>query len=226
MPIFENNRQLLDQFRGGAREALAAVYRRYVDDVALLVRRGFTMDAGGVVHVRGARDAEAERDLVQETFLRAFAEPARRAYDGLRPYRPYLLRITKNLMVDRFRARRREAAAAGDSDSATVGGSDGADAGGARGVGDIDALLAANGDLGDDGREMEADLDWKALRAAAAEVLGREARRFVALRFEEELSQDEVAARMRVSRRRVRRLEDGVQAGLARHLETRGLSGG
>lgn len=47
MPIFDNNRELLDRFRRGERAALAAVYEHYVDDVALLARRGFAIDARG-----------------------------------------------------------------------------------------------------------------------------------------------------------------------------------
>ena len=46
---------------------------------------------------------EQALDLVQEVFLRAFDERARLGYDGLRPYRPYLLRIAKNLRIDTAR---------------------------------------------------------------------------------------------------------------------------
>lgn len=207
MSVFEGKRDLLDRFRRGDRAALAEVYERYVDDVAMVVRRGFTMESQGMV-VPGARDREVEREIVQDTFLRAFTEAARLAYDGLRPYRPYLLRITKNLMIDRLRARAREGAAVGD-------------------VGDIDRLLETNAPFdAEPERDAGEDLRWRLLSARTAEYvagLDEESRTLVKLRFDEELSQDTVASRMRCTRRRVRTLEERVQDGLRRHLKKLGL---
>lgn len=208
MPMFDNDRALLDRFRRGDRDALAAVYARYVDEVATLARRGFTMESSGHVYVRGAgRDGEYE--LVQETFAKAFAEKARNAYDGLQPYRPYLLRITKNLMIDRFRAEQRQAHGIALDDP---------------GVGDIEEILASNAGFT---QVAEApDLHWKTLLAAATECVATfdaESRQLVALRFEEELSQDEAAIRMACSRRRVRTIEQRVQDRLRKWLQQRGL---
>ena len=207
MTIFANNRELLDRFRRGDREALSAVYYRYVDEVATLVRRGFTIESSGHAYVRGL-DADGERELVQDTFAKAFAEKARHAYDGISPYRPYLLRITKNLMIDRYRA----------AQHATVELD-------ANGVGDIDQLLAANAEFSV-GDEPE-DLHWKQLRGATTEfvaTLDDESRQLIALRFVEELSQDETALRLKCTRRRVRTVEDRVVAGLRKSLQKRGLS--
>jgi RNA polymerase sigma factor (sigma-70 family) len=204
--IFVNNRPLLERFRRGERAALSEVYYRFVDDVATLARRGFTMESSGHVYVRGA-DRDGERELVQDTFTRAFAERARLAYDGVSPYRPYLLRITKNLMIDRYRAERREVVNL-DRD----------------GVGDLEELLARNAEL--PRGEPPADLHWTALLAAAKEhlaTLDQESRDLVALRFTEELSQDETAGRMGCSRRRVRTVEDRVTEGLRKWLKQRGL---
>jgi RNA polymerase sigma factor (sigma-70 family) len=194
--IFANDRALLDRFRRGDRAALAAVYERYVDDVATLARRGFTIESSGHVYVRGAgRDGEYE--ITQETFARAFAEKARLAYDGLQPYRPYLLRITKNLMIDRFRVEQKLV----ELDAAS-----------------IDAALPP--------AEEPVELHWKTLfEAATAYVatLDAEHRQFVTLRFEDECSQDETAAHMKCTRRRVRTLERDVQDGLRTWLKSRGL---
>jgi RNA polymerase sigma factor (sigma-70 family) len=203
--IFRDDRPLLERFRRGERAALAAVYERYVDDVATLARRGFTIESSGHVYVRGA-SRDAERELVQDTFLRAFAESARMAYDGLSPYRPYLLRITKNLMIDRHRAAKAHAKHVDDS-----------------GVGDIDALLAANAVLG--GADP-IQLDWQAQLAATRAYLATlddETRQIVTLRFEDELSQEEVAAKVGCTRRRVRSVEDRAQAELRAYLKQRGL---
>jgi len=206
--IFSNDRDLLERFRRGDRAALAAVYERYVDDVATLARRGFTIESSGHVYVRGAT-GDGERELTQETFVRAFGEKARLAYDGIGPYRPYLLRVTKNLMIDRYRAAQKEAKHVEHVES---------------GVGDIDALLATNAALPAD--EPEDDLDWKTQVAATAAYLATlddESRGIITLRFEDELSQDEVAARIGCTRRRVRSVEARAQDELRVYLRKRGL---
>jgi RNA polymerase sigma-70 factor (ECF subfamily) len=112
MPILPKDPALLARFREGDREALEKVYWAYVDRVGRVVRHGFSMmrrDLGGAAsgHVEGARPDEVA-DLVQETFLRAFAAPARLAYDGVRDYGPFLTTITRNLLVDRVRRLGRE----------------------------------------------------------------------------------------------------------------------
>ena len=199
MTIFANDRDLLDRFRRGERAALAAVFEHYVDDVATLARRGFVIESSGHVVVRGAgRDGEYE--LVQETFAKAFADKARLAYDGLSPYRPYLLRITKNLMIDRYRAEQK-AARTIDLDGV-----------------DLDALQPA--------AEEPPDLHWQRLATATAEYLATldpQQREFVKLRFEDGQSQDRVAEMLGHSRRKVRTLEAAVQKGLRTWLKRRGF---
>ena len=204
--IFAGDRALLDRFRRGDRDALAAVYERYVDDVATLARRGFTIESSNHAVVRGA-GREGEYELVQDTFVRAFAEKARLAYDGIQPYRPYLLRITKNLMIDRYRAEQKTAGAV-ELDT----------------IRDLDALLATNAELPQIAAPVDPDAA-KLFEATAAYVatLSDEARRLVALRFEAELSQDETAEKLGVTRRRIRTLERDVQDGLRTYLKSRGL---
>jgi len=147
--------------------------------------------------VRGVT-GDAERDIVQETFARAFSDKARTAYNGIDPYRPYLMRIAKNLLIDRFRASSKQELELPD-----------------------DATLDT-GELGDE----PPDLDWDRRRAATLEYLATldpEERELVRVRFEEEKSQDETAAQLGCSRRRVRTLEANVQAGLRKWLRQRRL---
>lgn len=204
MTIFADDRELLARFRRGDRGALTTVYRRYVDEVATLARRGFTIESSGHTYIRGV-DRDAEFELVQETFAKAFVERARLAYDGVQPFRPYLLRITKNLMIDRFRAKQRSIVEL-----------DG------MGVGDLEHLLATTTELP---AEPE-DLDWTKRVAVVKQftaTLDAETQRIVRLRFEDERSQDDVAAELGCSRRRVRTVERDVQVELRKWLQQRGL---
>jgi len=207
MSIFENNRDLLARFRRGEREALEQVYEAFVNDVAILARRGFTIQSQDHVYVTGA-DAEAEKELVQESFVKAFGEKARFSFDGLRPYRPFLLRITKNLMIDRYRLCKKQRTRQGG-----------------RGIGDIDELLERNADFGVF-EDQDESLHWKRLEAATKDFLAKldtESRDVIHFRFENELSQDVVAKQLECSRRRVRTVEKRVQQQLKKHLKRLGL---
>ncbi len=193
MTIFEGNRELLLSFRAGDTKALARVYWHYVDLVERVLRRGFV---SGDVRVPGVGDPDV-RDVLQDTFARAFSATARAGYDGLRPFRNYLLRIARNLLVDRARIAKRV---------------------------DLDADLddEASADTGADEALEQGELE-QATRSFIG-GLDPEQRELVRLRFEEETSQDRVAHRMGISRRRVRTLEKRVRDGLARHLAAAGLS--
>ncbi len=102
------DRALCEAFRRGERGALGEVYQEYAAAVFALLRRGFEFEsAGRRIRFAGfAEHAEVE-NLVQEVFVRAFGEPARLAYDGLRPYRNYLFTIARNLVSDIYRKKSR-----------------------------------------------------------------------------------------------------------------------
>src|SRR5262245_21462914 len=104
LPIFQEHPELLPAFRRGDRSALEAVYRRYVSDVVRLLRLGVT---SGGARARGI-DGHALLDAAQDVFVRAFGEAGRLGYDGIRPYRAYLLRIAQNLRIDQLRRAGRE----------------------------------------------------------------------------------------------------------------------
>jgi RNA polymerase sigma factor (sigma-70 family) len=98
MTVFASDKELLRRFRTGDRRALATVYWHYVDAVAVLLRRCLAAaDHGGW-------DAQADlADLLQDIFVKAFAERVRLAYDDRREYRPYLLAIARTALVDHLR---------------------------------------------------------------------------------------------------------------------------
>jgi RNA polymerase sigma factor (sigma-70 family) len=93
----------LGPFRDGQRWAFERVYRAYVRELDAYLRS----------LARRAQFPELEQpsavaDSLQEVFVRAFAPAARAAYDGERPYGPYLRKIAKNYFVDQLRARGRK----------------------------------------------------------------------------------------------------------------------
>ena len=187
--------------------ALEAVYRAHVDEVARLVRRGFTYARDKVVHVPGLGDEAAQMDLIQDSFVRAFGEKARRAYDPQRPYRAYLLRITKNLMIDRLRKSGREVELP-DSD----------------GVGDLEGILAD--DLPFEQEDPACQAHWGRQWEQTihrVQSLPDEQRTFYRLRYEQAEAQARVAQKMGITRRRVRTLEQGLRRGLRKHLRNKGL---
>lgn len=187
MPIFATDRALLDRYRRGDRDALSKVYRHYVNVVETLVRRGFSIESA---FIRGL-DREAAVDIVQETFIKAFGERARLAFDGVQPFQPYLLRIAKNLMIDRYRRR-------------------------------APSVVAVE-DLGEVAPE---DLAWQQQLASTKDFiasLSAEEQRIVALRFDEERSQEDVADMVGCTRRRVRTVERDVQTALRKWLVARGF---
>ena len=82
MTLLREDRQLLHRFRRGEAEALAAVYRAYVDQVAGFLRGGFAFKSKGEPYTfAGFRSPSDLQDALQETFCRAFSERARLAYE-------------------------------------------------------------------------------------------------------------------------------------------------
>jgi RNA polymerase sigma-70 factor, ECF subfamily len=207
MSVFQGSPDLLRRFRDADSSALDAVYRHYVDDVWRMLRAGFVAGGTSSVYVGGLSDSQALRDAVQTVFMKAFSESARNAYDGLRPYRPYLLRIARNVRIDQLRRGGREVLMA--------------DPGAAEGALDFDAI-ESGAPIPSAGCELDASTRRAATRNFVTQ-LDAEQQRFVELRFVNELSQIEVAEHMSISRRRVRTLEEGVLKGLRSELRRKGL---
>jgi len=106
MPVFEKNRELLDAFRRGERDALGTVYRAYVKSLSGFLARGFSFKSQGrLLRFSGYTEPFDLDDALQETFSRAFSETGRMGYDGIRPYKNYLFAIARNYMINSFRCR-------------------------------------------------------------------------------------------------------------------------
>lgn len=99
----------IEAFRRGDRALLGEMYRHYVGDVEKMLRGGFTFTSQGeTVRFRGISQPFRLQEVVQESFIHAFREKARESYDPSRAFRPYLLTIVRNLVIDRYRRRRLE----------------------------------------------------------------------------------------------------------------------
>jgi RNA polymerase sigma factor (sigma-70 family) len=192
--ILRDNRDLLDRFRRGEPDALEEVYRTYVGVVDSVAGRGIVVASSGA-RVSGPAEYQDRLDLVQETFTRAFGEKARMAYDGVREYRPYLLSICRNLVVDWARRTARELPTGFSEEQ-------------------IEAPDTAEepGDAWADPVARRAVEDY--LARLPADLLEVHRQRFVL-----GVSQTEAARAMGLTRQRVRTLESKLKKGLRRELK-------
>jgi RNA polymerase sigma-70 factor (ECF subfamily) len=188
-----SNRATLEDFRRGDPKVLTQVYNAFMPTVARLARFGFGF--------RGYAMDYEQLDLIQETFVRAFSEPARIAYNGISPYEAYLVGIAKNIVIDQFRRRAAR----------------------------IRAFDFGPTNQVDEGQTSasapEAQLDLVRLHRvvnAFVENLPRLEQRFVNLRFVDGQSQEQVAKSMKLGRNRVRTLERRFRQALYRELRSKG----
>ncbi len=101
--------QRLEAFRHGDREVLATLYEEHVDAVERFLRAGFTFTSrGATVRFRGFDEPFRLQEAIQEGFIHAFRQKSREAYDGAQQYRPYLLTIIRNHVIDGFRREQTE----------------------------------------------------------------------------------------------------------------------
>jgi RNA polymerase sigma-70 factor (ECF subfamily) len=198
MTTLLEDRRLLDGFRRGDESALTEVYREYVPKVVDALRLGFSFESSGNrLRFKGFSDPLELETFVQAVFIRAFSEPARMSYDGLRPFEPYLLTIARNVVIDELR-RRRSA---------------------------IERLIDV--DPGDRSEPVsqaplpDEELEGNRVRRLVEDFVGSldaHGRHYVQLRFADGLSQLAAAREMRISRMRARLLEKRVLGGLKKRL--------
>lgn len=202
--LLENSARL-EGYRRGDRAVLAEVYQTYAMPLARAVASGFSgqRQSGGyrIVGVSSPFDLD---DIVQETFLRAFADRARMGFDGVQPFSRYLHAIARNLVIDRGRraGRRPEQLEASDV---------------------IDANAAHAPQL--DTPEPESDLfvsELQALYTAFLATLSDDERLLWQLRVELEQPRRLVQERTGLSAMQVRTRERRMRGDLVRRLEEGG----
>ncbi len=204
-PMLDNAR-LLAGYRQGERWAFEETFRLYVDIVSTVARRGFVQRGEGASYVLGLTDPEAQNDVIQETFLRVFSPVARQNYNGETPFRAYLLRITKNLMVDRLRKRKHEIPTA--------------EMGAGRGVGELEAILDRHlpFEPEDPAEERHRAAQQEATRQFV-ETVAEDEKKFYELRYRQGCSQEKLAETLGLTRRKVRTLEARLGKGLKKYLK-------
>src|SRR5688500_2360558 len=100
------NKELLERFKRGDRDALEKVYQHYVPGVTSYLRKDFTF-RNGIDHqyFKGILDLSDLKASVQEVFRRAFEEMARTSYNGINSFTNWVLAIGRNMVINRFRNR-------------------------------------------------------------------------------------------------------------------------
>ncbi|MET0595533.1 MAG: sigma-70 family RNA polymerase sigma factor [Polyangiaceae bacterium] len=184
---FSESADFLRNFRAGERAALEKVYFAYIDEVEAQVRRFLSTQKRGGIDLG---------DLVQEVFVRAFGEKARHAFDGERPYGPYLGVLTRNLMVDWARRCGRELPSE-----------------------DLDRVP----DVPPSQRDEWADRETMAAVNAYLAELSAELREVHEFRYVQCRSQDETCSALSISRQTLRTREGHLRDGLRRHLSRMNL---
>jgi len=219
MSLLIEQRELLDRFKRGERRALEEVYRHYAPEVAAFLQRGFTFSsAGRSLRFSGYAQPFDLDNALQETFLRAFKESARLGYDGLHPYRGYLLAIARNLVLDEFR--NREVAMSPFIDRLDGGGGEAAAA-----EGEEAAPAATTGDAPSAGVSAEQEFmrhELGRLYAAFVARLDERDRTFFHHRFEEQQTQVEAGARSGLSHMQARTLEKKLRRAFLEFMQTNG----
>jgi RNA polymerase sigma-70 factor (ECF subfamily) len=201
-------RALLDRFRRGERGALEELYRQHAPQVAAFLQGGFTFaSAGRQFRFAGYRQPFDLDNALQETFVRAFKESARLAYDGLHPYQSYLMGIARNLVLDELRTR--EVAMSpyiAQLEAAPPDGSEGEATSAGRGSAEHELL----------GRELAQ------LYAAFVARLNDRDRTYFRHRFEEQQTQVEAGAACGLSHMQSRTLEKKLRAAFLEFMQANG----
>lgn len=206
-------------YRFGDNRDLTAIYVRYAGAVYGTLRKGFFLRnscARAPRWIVGSQSRAEIDDLVQEVFVRAFAPSSRSSFDEARALGPYLITIAQNVYLDHLRKRKVRAAQADDDVAVdTLGGR-------AR---SLDNSLGPSSEHRPGGWSEDAFQPDERVRVLADFVgrLSPDLRGLYENRFVRGLSQRDAAVAMRLSRRRIRTLENRLLTSAAREL---GCGGG
>jgi len=199
--LLPGNSGLLAGYRRGDPDVLTKLYRAYSPRVLRYLSNGFRVRLDMTLRIArvGPFDLEVAH---QDTFVRAFSERARLAYDGLRPFEGFLLAIARSAAVDTLRA-------AGKLSRNSIPLED---------APKLASMALEQASPEDVALETE-------LRALVGRFLARLSpteRRFADLRFVERRSQERAAAELDLSRQEVRTREIRLKRALLEFLQAEG----
>ena len=200
-------------YRFGDNRDLTAIYFRYADEVFGTLRKGFYLRKSCARTSRwivGTQSRAEIDDLVQEVFARAFSPSSRVSFDEARALGPYLIAIARNVYLDHLRRRKTRTAKIDDVAVDTLGG-------GAPSLSNPIGTHSEHPTIGWTEETFHPDERVKVL----ADFVGRlspDLRSLYETRFVRGLSQRDAAVALRLSRRRVRTLENRLLASAAREL--------
>lgn len=218
MDPFRLDDTLIEAYRAGDPRALERVYRAFRQPLRSFVLRGFSFKSGARdLHFRGLSSEQDLEDIVQETFRRAFGERARRAYDGVRPFKNYLFTIARNAVINDLMHKSRQIPV-GEALMRDAPSED---------LSPLEAWVRAHrAELESDdpaGAEAQVEnLEVYALVTAFLEALSAEEAHFFSLRFLGHLSQEHTARRLGWNRARVRKLEAKLRRAFLCHVRGTG----
>lgn len=203
---------LLAEFRAGQPAALSKIYAHYLPDVERALTRGFPFrDGERSLRFFGFSRSYELADAVQDTFLKAFQPGARMAFNGTDPYKPYLLQMARNVVIDKYRRARIR--------PDRLGAGPAPDAFGATG----DDLETRTPATGDDPEAATLRAEASSLVADFVSVQDAATRELLRLHFEEEESQETTAAALGLRRSELRSQVELVRGRLLRFLKARGF---
>ena len=208
------NRALLDAYRRADPEAFERLYHSYVSEVASLLRRGFQFSSEGrQLQFVGYDHPDDLQDALQETFLLAFDQSARRGYNGLNPFGNYVLGIARNVVLGRFRKdlsrlscfKSLEPIDAENSDQAAV----------SAGLSSAAAFVAPD--------KATSNSEIRKLMQSFVSQLTEQQKQIVKYYFIDHLSQESTAEKMDLNRNRVRKQIRSIRRKLWRRIRKEGL---
>ena len=164
------------------------------------------------MHFQGFRQPFEVQEAIQEGFLRAFREKARLAYNMEKPFRPYLMMIVRNAIIDRFRRESRHQKAfvlvgelALDQENAQ------------QTLDRLSATLESQSEVSPERIAMRQEL--AEVLASFLEGLEDIDKRIVSEHLSGTLTQEEMAISLGVDRNEVRKRIRHIRLGLLRHMK-------
>ncbi len=213
------DKELQERFRAGETEAMDIIYKHYAPGVHRFLGRGFTFrSGGGHCHFTGIKSDDELRSSVQEVFRRAFEDRARNAYNGINSFSNWVLAISRNMVINRFRNREIVMSNFVTTD----------DAGGQASflertmTEEHAGMLYGKQTIAQDESYEQSEL--KGIIAAFMEQLDDDEKQLLVLRFVEGISQSDAATKLGSTRMKVRSAEAKLRRRLRAFLENTGYT--